>query len=126
MSSGSAKAIGASLFLDGLDGRIARMRVWRAVDELIDWLMAKNQAGYQMVNPAARMREMEAFMRVAHGRDLPRVGWNGEGTGDAEELEAGMPGITRDDEGVRSAVPAATRISPNCPGPLITMRQLSG
>jgi MoaA/NifB/PqqE/SkfB family radical SAM enzyme len=71
---------------------------WRAVDELIDWLIAKNRAGYQMVNSVARLQEMKAFMRMSYSRDLPRVGWNGDGTGTADELLAGMPGITRDSE----------------------------
>jgi MoaA/NifB/PqqE/SkfB family radical SAM enzyme len=72
---------------------------WRAVDELIDWLIAKNQAGYQMVNSITRLREMKAFMRMSHGRDLALIGWNGDGTGTAEELLAGMPGVTRDENG---------------------------
>ena len=72
---------------------------WRAVDELIDWLIARNKAGYQMVNSVPRLQEMKAFMRMSHSRDLPRLGWNGDGTGTSEELLAGMPGISRDEDG---------------------------
>ena len=72
---------------------------WRAVDELIDWLIDRNKAGYQMVNSVPRLQEMKAFMRMSHGRDLPRVGWNGDGTGVVDELVAGMPGISRDENG---------------------------
>ena len=74
-------------------------RDWRAVDELIDWLIAKNRAGYQMVNSVPRLQEMKAFMRMSYSGDLPRVGWNGDGTGTADELLAGMPGITREEDG---------------------------
>jgi len=75
---------------------------WRAVDELIDWLIAKNKAGYQMVNSVPRLHEMKAFMRMSSGLDLRRVGWNGDGTrtnGAADKLLAGMPGIVRDENG---------------------------
>lgn len=72
---------------------------WRNVDELIDYLIDRNKAGYQMVNSVPRLQEMKAFMRMAHGRDLLRVGWNGDGTGGSEEFLARMPGITRDTDG---------------------------
>jgi MoaA/NifB/PqqE/SkfB family radical SAM enzyme len=75
---------------------------WRAVDELIDWLIAKNMAGYQMVNSVARLQEMKAFMRMSSGLDLRRVGWNGDGKGAnsaVDELLAKMPGIVRDEDG---------------------------
>jgi MoaA/NifB/PqqE/SkfB family radical SAM enzyme len=72
---------------------------WRAVDELIDWLIDRNKAGYQMVNSIPRLHEMKAFMRMAHSRDLPRLGWNGDGTGTTNELLAGMPGISRAENG---------------------------
>jgi MoaA/NifB/PqqE/SkfB family radical SAM enzyme len=36
---------------------------WPAVDELIDWLIEKNQSGYKMVNSVRRLQEMKAFMR---------------------------------------------------------------
>jgi MoaA/NifB/PqqE/SkfB family radical SAM enzyme len=73
---------------------------WRGVDELIDWLIAKNQAGYQMVNSVKRLQEMKAFMRMAWGRDLAQLGWNGDGTGpNTDDLLASMPGIVRDEHG---------------------------
>jgi MoaA/NifB/PqqE/SkfB family radical SAM enzyme len=36
---------------------------WPAVDELIDWLIERNQSGYKMVNSVRRLQEMKAFMR---------------------------------------------------------------
>ncbi len=72
---------------------------WRAVDELIDWLIAKNQAGYQMVNSVARLREMKAFLRMSSSLDLRQVGWNGDGTGGAGENLAGMPGVAQSECG---------------------------
>ena len=75
---------------------------WRAVDELIDWLIAKNKAGYQMVNSVARLEEMKAFVRMASGADLKHLGWYGDGTGtngDLGPLLASMPGIARGENG---------------------------
>jgi MoaA/NifB/PqqE/SkfB family radical SAM enzyme len=74
---------------------------WRSVDELVDWLIEKNKAGYQMVNSVPRLQEMKAFMRMSSGLDLERVGWNGDGTGGsgtATQLDS-MPGIIREDSG---------------------------
>ncbi len=74
---------------------------WRAVDNLVDWLIARNREGYQMVNSVARLQEMKAFMRMSH-RDLRHVGWNGDGQdgdGAQEQLLATMPGIERDENG---------------------------
>ena len=79
-----------------------RREDWREVDELIDWIIAKNRAGYQMVNSVARLQEMKAFMRMMSGLDLRRVGWCGDGgdvTGEAEALLARMPGVVSDEEG---------------------------
>lgn len=36
---------------------------WPKVDDLIDWLKEKNQAGYKMVNSVRRLEEMKTFMR---------------------------------------------------------------
>jgi MoaA/NifB/PqqE/SkfB family radical SAM enzyme len=75
---------------------------WRAVDDLIDWLIAKNRSGYQMVNSVQRLQEMKAFMRMSSGLDLRQVGWYGDGTGadgGGEALLDRMPGIVRDDAG---------------------------
>jgi pyruvate-formate lyase-activating enzyme len=72
---------------------------WPAVDELIDWIVEKHRAGYQIVNSIARLQEMKAFLRMSSGGELRRLGWNGDGTGTAEELLAAMPGITREEDG---------------------------
>ena len=76
---------------------------WRRTDELIDWLIEKNKAGYQMVNSVQRLEEMKAFMRMGgHKEDLKTLGWNGDGTGTngtcAKQL-LNMPGIVQDDAG---------------------------
>ena len=74
---------------------------WRAVDGLIDWLIGRNQLGYQMVNSVTRLQEMKAFMRMSTG-NLRQSGWNGDGSGlgqDGERLLAGMPGIVRGGDG---------------------------
>jgi MoaA/NifB/PqqE/SkfB family radical SAM enzyme len=72
---------------------------WRETDELIDWLVERNKAGYQMVNSVQRLQEMKAFLRMAAGgAELKNHGWcgNGSGTnGAAEEQLARMPGITQ-------------------------------
>ena len=36
---------------------------WPAVDAVIDWLIEKNRAGYQMANSVKRLEDMKAFMR---------------------------------------------------------------
>jgi MoaA/NifB/PqqE/SkfB family radical SAM enzyme len=40
-----------------------RPQDWPQVDELVDWLIAKNRAGYKMVNSVQRLTEMREFMR---------------------------------------------------------------
>mgnify|MGYP005810554209 CR=1 FL=1 len=40
-----------------------RKEDWPAVDEVVDWLIEKNKAGYKMVNSVSRLQEMKAFMR---------------------------------------------------------------
>jgi MoaA/NifB/PqqE/SkfB family radical SAM enzyme len=72
---------------------------WREVDALIDWIIAKNKAGYQMVNSVPRLQEMKAFMRMSGPHDLHEVGWNGDGTGTSDQLLASMPGVLRDQSG---------------------------
>lgn len=79
-----------------------RPEEWRAVDELIDWLIAKNNSGYQMVNSVARLQEMKAFLRMSSGLDLRRLGWYGDGTatnGEGDQLLSLMPGIVADEGG---------------------------
>jgi radical SAM protein with 4Fe4S-binding SPASM domain len=75
---------------------------WRAVDELIDWIIAKNKAGYQMVNSVKRLQEMKAFVRMGSGADLRRVGWYGdgvEGTDGVGPSLVSMPGIVEGQAG---------------------------
>jgi len=76
---------------------------WRQTDELIDWLIEKNKAGYQMVNSVPRLEEMKAFIRLARrGTDLATFGWNGDGeAGNGTGLRqiARMPGIVLDSAG---------------------------
>jgi len=75
---------------------------WRAVDELIDWIIEKNKAGYQMVNSVKRLQEMKAFVRMGSGVDLRQYGWYGDGTssnGEVTELLESMPGVVRSSDG---------------------------
>ena len=75
---------------------------WVALDALVDWLIAKNRAGYQMVNSVQRLQEIKAFVRMSSGLDLRECGWNGDGSNpDGAELEllAGLPGIVRRPDG---------------------------
>ena len=43
---------------------------WRAGGRLVDWLIEKNKAGYQMVNSVQRLQEIKAFVRMSSGLDL--------------------------------------------------------
>jgi MoaA/NifB/PqqE/SkfB family radical SAM enzyme len=75
---------------------------WPAIDCLVDWLIEKNKAGYQMVNSVQRLQEIKAFIRMAGGADLKRLGWNGDGTGmngDVAKHLVGTPGIVQDENG---------------------------
>ena len=75
---------------------------WREIDSLVDWLIEKNKAGYQMVNSVQRLQEIKAFIRMASGSDLKRLGWNGDGTGtngDIAKQLAGTPGFVQDANG---------------------------
>jgi len=79
-----------------------RPQDWREVDGLIDWLIDRNKAGYQMVNSVRRLQEMKAFMRMSSGLDLRKYGWNGDGTGTNGEMSkmlASMPGIVQGPDG---------------------------
>jgi len=72
------------------------------VDLLVDWLIEKNMAGYQMVNSVQRLQEIKAFIRMASGSDLKRFGWNGNGTGTNGDLArrlAATPGFVQDANG---------------------------
>jgi MoaA/NifB/PqqE/SkfB family radical SAM enzyme len=75
---------------------------WPEIDSLVDWLIEKNRAGYQMVNSVPRLQEMKAFIRMANGVDLKRLGWNGDGTGTNGNVArqiADMPGVVQGDNG---------------------------
>ena len=79
-----------------------RPQDWREVDELIDWLIEKNRAGYQMVNSVQRLREMKAFMRMASGASLKELGWYGDGSsgnGEVSKLLASMDGVVQEPSG---------------------------
>ena len=64
---------------------------WRSVDSLIDWIIEKNQAGYQMVNSVQRLQEMKAFVRMSSGLDLRKYGWYGDGTGTNGNIARSLP-----------------------------------
>jgi MoaA/NifB/PqqE/SkfB family radical SAM enzyme len=79
-----------------------RPQDWTQIDSLVDWLIEKNKAGYQMVNSIQRLQEIKAFIRMASSKDLLRLGWNGDGSttnGDVTRLLQDMPGIRRDENG---------------------------
>jgi MoaA/NifB/PqqE/SkfB family radical SAM enzyme len=74
-----------------------RPQDWREVDALIDWLIEKNKAGYQMVNSVRRLQEMKTFVRMSSGANLKDYGWNGDGTGEINPADT--PGIEQDEDG---------------------------
>jgi MoaA/NifB/PqqE/SkfB family radical SAM enzyme len=79
-----------------------RPQDWREVDALIDWLIEKNRAGYQMVNSVQRLREMKAFMRMASATNLKELGWYGDGSsgnGEVTKLLASMDGVVQEPNG---------------------------
>jgi MoaA/NifB/PqqE/SkfB family radical SAM enzyme len=79
-----------------------RPQDWIAVDALVDWLIERNRAGYQMVNSVQRLQEIKAFVRMSSGLDLSEYGWNGDGSnpdGIEAELLSGLPGIVKRADG---------------------------
>jgi hypothetical protein len=79
-----------------------RAEDWPKVDLLVDWLIEKNKAGYQMVNSVQRLQEIKAFIRMAGGPDLKRLGWNADGTGthgDIAKQLSGTPGFVQNANG---------------------------
>jgi MoaA/NifB/PqqE/SkfB family radical SAM enzyme len=52
---------------------------WRDLDDLVDWIIEKNKAGYQMANSVKRLQEMKTFLRMSSGLDIRKVGWHGDG-----------------------------------------------
>jgi MoaA/NifB/PqqE/SkfB family radical SAM enzyme len=74
---------------------------WPEIDSLVDWIIEKNKTGYQVVNSVQRLQEIKAFIRMASGADLERLGWNGDGSGlngDLAERLATTPGIVQDED----------------------------
>jgi len=75
---------------------------WRAVDALIDGIIERNKAGYQMVNSVQRLQEMKAFVRMGSGLDLRKYGRYGDGAngnGEVTALLESMPGVVRAPDG---------------------------
>jgi MoaA/NifB/PqqE/SkfB family radical SAM enzyme len=79
-----------------------RPQDWRAVDDLVDWIIEKNKAGYQMVNSVQRLEEIKAFIRMSSGLDLRKYGWYGDGdvgNVDVEQILTKTPGIRQGADG---------------------------
>jgi radical SAM protein with 4Fe4S-binding SPASM domain len=72
---------------------------WPAVDALIDWLIEKNKAGYQMVNSVKRLQEMKAFIRMSAGVDLKQYALNANATGNQSKALSDIPGIIQRPDG---------------------------
>src|SRR5579862_6892461 len=75
---------------------------WRDVDQLVDWIIEKNKAGYQMVNSVKRLQEMKAFVRMSSGLDIRKYGWYGDGTGTngaVSSVLSSMPGVVQEPSG---------------------------
>jgi MoaA/NifB/PqqE/SkfB family radical SAM enzyme len=58
---------------------------WGDLDRLIDWIIEKNKAGYQMVNSVQRLEEMKTFVRMSSGLNIRDVGWNADGNASGAE-----------------------------------------
>src|SRR5271155_4429531 len=71
-----------------------RPQDWRDVDSLVDWIIDKNKAGYQMVNSVKRLQEMKTFVRMSSGVDIKKYGWYGDGTATNGENAKRLPGTT--------------------------------
>ena len=79
-----------------------RLQDWLEIDSLVDWLIAQNEAGHQMMNSVQRLREIKAFIRMASASDLKYLSSNGDGSGtngDIAPQVAGMPGFVQDHNG---------------------------
>lgn len=75
---------------------------WPEIDSPVDGLIERNKSGYQMVNSVQRLQEIKAFIRMASGADLKRLGWNGDGSGGNGNIAkrlADTPGIVQDANG---------------------------
>ena len=76
---------------------------WPQVDSLVDWLIEKNKAGYQMVNSVQRLQEIKAFVRMA-SRQRPAASRmerrrNAAPMAMSQSYLQDMPGIVRDENG---------------------------
>jgi MoaA/NifB/PqqE/SkfB family radical SAM enzyme len=79
-----------------------RAEDWPKIDLLVDWLIERNKAGYQMVNSVQRLQEIKAFIRMTGGPDLNRLGWNADGTGTRADIAkqlTGTPGFVQNPNG---------------------------
>jgi len=75
---------------------------WRELDGLVDWIIEKNKAGYQMVNSVQRLQEMKTFVRMSSGLDIRRLGWYGDGKASDTETDAMLKkaaGIVQGEDG---------------------------
>jgi hypothetical protein len=75
---------------------------WRDLDGLIDWIIQKNRAGYQMVNSVQRLEEMKTSVRMSSGLNIRQVGWFGEGHGshaETAEMLKKAAGIVQGEDG---------------------------
>ena len=75
---------------------------WRDLDHLIDWIIEKNKAGYQMVNSVQRLEEMKTFVRMSSGLNLGEVGWYGDGNGseaETSEMLKRAAGVVQGEDG---------------------------
>ena len=75
---------------------------WRDLDHLIDWIIEKNKAGYQMVNSVQRLEEMKTFVRMSSGLNIREVGWYGDSNGSEAETSENLTkaaGIVQGEDG---------------------------
>jgi hypothetical protein len=75
---------------------------WRDLDGLIDWIIQKNRAGYQMVNSVQRLEEMKTSVRMSSGLNIRQVGWFGDGHGshaETAEMLKKAAGIVQAEDG---------------------------
>ena len=98
---------------------------WRSVDSLIDWIIEKNKAGYQMVNSVQRLQEMKAFVRMSSGLDLKKYGWYGDGTGTNGNIAAMLADTTTIGVGL-STITLCVVSKPFMPGRRMSMEMTSG
>ena len=79
-----------------------RLEDWRDLDALIDWIIEKNRAGYQMVNSVQRLQEMKTFVRMSSGLNIHEVGWYCDGSRsnlETAEMLKKAAGVVQGDNG---------------------------